>query len=140
MAKVVGTLMSGWAAKPLTRQKLIITVKILLKVLRYRFQIFSSNRWLYYPKYHVNNYSFVFWDWFYGTFSANEVWVESFDFGVWYFLNSLHIKNSFHGIVVHSTVTKMQQSVVTFTIKWRVRSFCSWLSFWVGGLKTKRQY
>jgi len=55
-------------------------------VLRYRFQIFSSNRWLYYPKYHVSNYSFVFGDWFYGTFSANEAWDESFDFGVWYFL------------------------------------------------------
>ena len=31
--------------------------------------------------------------------------------------NSLHIKNSFHSIVVHSTVTKMQQSVVIFAIK-----------------------
>ena len=41
------------------------------------------------------------------------------------FFNSLHIKNSFHGIVVHSTVTKMQQSVVIFAIKCRGRGFCS---------------
>ena len=41
------------------------------------------------------------------------------------YFNSLHIKNSSHGIRVHSSVTKMQQNAIIFAIKRRGKIFCS---------------